>query len=166
MNEQTPLFPEPIDGVKGRYWLTPPDLMARLREEFRFDFDAAPYPRPAGFDALKAEWGERTWLNPPIEKGSSISAWVKKAVEENTKGKLIVAVLPFPRWMRYLVQAEADFRFPGPIHFLNPQGQPTKSEGGGHIPDIIVILQPQKSDSMALTSKPTAGGRKDEGEGA
>ena len=35
------------------YWLTPPDLMAELKAEFGFDFDACPYPLPDDFDGLK-----------------------------------------------------------------------------------------------------------------
>lgn len=37
------------------YWITPPDMYAALDNEFHFDFDAAPHPRPDGFDGLTAE---------------------------------------------------------------------------------------------------------------
>jgi len=135
------------DDVKGRFWLTPPDLMERLSTEFGFDFDAAPYPRPAGFNSLTAEWGRSTWVNPPVDHGSSITAWVKKGVEENKKGKLVVMLLPFPRWFRYLLAVDAEFRFPGPIHFLSPDGRRAPSEGGGRIPDILAILRPMTAQS-------------------
>lgn len=39
------------------YWLTPPDLMTRLQDEFHFDFDPCPYPKPPDFDGLNIEWG-------------------------------------------------------------------------------------------------------------
>src|SRR4051812_27328788 len=46
-------------GNNGKhYWLTPPDLYARLDAEFRFDFDPCPYPVPDGFDGLTCEWGQ------------------------------------------------------------------------------------------------------------
>lgn len=48
------------------YWLTPPDLMAKLQEEFNFDFDPCPYPKPDNFDGLVAEWGQRNYVNPPF----------------------------------------------------------------------------------------------------
>jgi hypothetical protein len=154
MSDQLGLFPEDIDEVGEAHWLTPPELMARLMAEFKFDFDACPYPRPSGLDSLKEEWGQSTWVNPPVGKGNSLSKWVRKAVDEHRKGKQVVMILPFPRWMRELVQEGAEFRFPGVIHFLNPQGRPAKSEGGGRIPDILVILKPNPSRNE-LTSKPS-----------
>ena len=32
------------------YWLTPDDLMKQLNDEFNFDFDPCPYPKPDDFD--------------------------------------------------------------------------------------------------------------------
>ena len=58
------------------YWLTPPDLMEKLRDEFAFDFDACPYPKPESFDGLTADWGGSTYVNPPF--GSFIGADGKK----------------------------------------------------------------------------------------
>ena len=48
------------------YWLTPPELMAQLQEEFNFDFDPCPYPKPDDFDGLRCEWGQRNYVNPPF----------------------------------------------------------------------------------------------------
>lgn len=48
------------------YWLTPPDLYARLNARFRFDFDPCPYPLPPGFDGLTCEWGRSNYVNPPF----------------------------------------------------------------------------------------------------
>ena len=144
--KQTALFSEDIDEVGDAHWLTPLWLMEQLEAEFHFDYDACPYPRPAGFDSKQEEWGQSTWVNPPVAKGknSSFSSWVHKAVEEHRKGKQVVMILPFPRWMRELLQEGAEFRFPGVIHFLNPRGIPSKSEGGGRIPDILVIMRPKE----------------------
>lgn len=47
------------------YWLTPPDLYAKLDEEFHFDFDPCPWPKPEGFDGLTCDWGQRNYVNPP-----------------------------------------------------------------------------------------------------
>lgn len=52
------------NGEDGKhYWLTPPDLYARLDAEFTFDFDPCPYPLPEGFDGLTCEWGETLLLD-------------------------------------------------------------------------------------------------------
>lgn len=53
----------PHEGIKNEghcYWLTPPELMASLRAEFGFDFDACPFPRPDNFDGLTQDWGHST----------------------------------------------------------------------------------------------------------
>ena len=142
-SQQTALVDGKIDEIGIRYWITPPELMQSLQKEFNFNFDACPFPRPAGLDNLREEWGSPAWMNPPICKGQSISKWVRKAVDEAKKGKTVVAVLPFPRWMRYILEVDAEFRFYGPIKFLNAKGQQSKSEGGGHIPDIIVVMKPK-----------------------
>ena len=52
------------------YWVTPPDLMKQLTDEFHFDFDPCPHPRPEGFDGLVVEWGKSNWVNPPFTGGS------------------------------------------------------------------------------------------------
>jgi hypothetical protein len=73
------------------YWLTPPAMYERLDEEFHFDFDPCPHPRPEGFDGLTCEWGERNYVNCMFPDGY---AFAKKALIEHQKGKLIAQVLP------------------------------------------------------------------------
>ena len=93
------------------YWLTPPDLYRALDAEFRFDFDPCPYPLPAGFDGLTCEWGQRNYVNPPF--GSIIhegrkkgpTAWVRKAIAEQKKGKLVVMVYPLDKWVLMMLAA-------------------------------------------------------------
>lgn len=82
------------------YWLTPPELMNELNNEFHFDFDACPYPRPEGFDGLTAEWGSSTYVNPPF---SGPTAWVRKAIAESEKGKQVVFVFPIYKWILMLL---------------------------------------------------------------
>ena len=140
---QTALTQGDIDEVGEDFWLTPPELMKALMDEFHFDFDACPFPRPAGLNNLKEDWGSVSWMNPPIGKGHSLSDWVNKAVEETKKGKTVVAILPLPRWFRKMLEVDAEFRFPGIVRFRNPKGRQAKSEGGGRIPDIIIVLRPK-----------------------
>ena len=96
---------------RKHYWLTPPELYARLDAEFHFTFDPCPYPLPDGFDGLTCDWGERNYVNPPfgsiihqgIKKGPT--AWVRKAIEQQAKGKLSVLVYPIDKWVLMLLSA-------------------------------------------------------------
>lgn len=105
------------------YWLTPPELMESLQSEFGFDYDACPYPKPDSFDGLKSDWGQSTYVNPPF--GSIISdgkkkgptAWARKAIEENKKGKDVVLVFPTDKWIHYLLNAGAHLRSLGDVRW-------------------------------------------------
>jgi len=97
---------------KRHYWLTPPDLYASLNAEFGpFDFDPCPWPKPEGFDGLTCEWGQRNYVNPPFgsimhngrKKGPT--AWMRKAIEEQRKGKLSVVVYPVDKWVLMMLAA-------------------------------------------------------------
>jgi len=99
------------NGDDGKhYWITPPDLYARLNAEFSFDFDPCPYPLPEGFDGLTCEWGQSSYCNPPFgsivhqgrKKGPT--AWVRKAITEWQKGKRVVLVYPIDKWVLMLVK--------------------------------------------------------------
>lgn len=82
------------------YWLTPPELLGTIRQEFSIDFDACPYPRPDSFDGLTADWGDSTYVNPPF---SGPTAWVRKAIMESERGKRVVFVFPLPKWALMLL---------------------------------------------------------------
>lgn len=99
------------NGGDGKhYWLTPPDLYARLDAEFHFDFDPCPYPLPPGFDGLTCEWGKSNYCNPPFgsimhqgpndkrPRKKGFTAWIRKAREEHAKGKTCVLVWPVDKW--------------------------------------------------------------------
>ena len=91
------LFGQIEAGVMGqnctkRYWQTPTELMAVLQKKYNFDFDPCPHPRPEGFDGLEIDWGKRNWCNPPFTGG--VMKWVRKAIEERSKGNLTVMILP------------------------------------------------------------------------
>lgn len=56
------------NGDDGKhYWLTPPDLFARLNARYSFNFDPCPYPKPEAFDGLTADWGSSSYVNPPSD---------------------------------------------------------------------------------------------------
>lgn len=100
------------NGENGKhYWLTPPDLYASLDAEFHFDFDPCPYPRPDDFDGLTCEWGHRNYVNPPFGsimhegKKKGPTAWMRKAIIEQQKGKLSVVVYPVDKWVLMMLNA-------------------------------------------------------------
>lgn len=100
------------NGGDGKhYWLTPPDLYAKLDAEFHFDFDPCPFPLPSGFDGLTCEWGKRNYVNPPFGsiihqgKKKGPTAWMRKSIEEHTKGKLVVIVYPIDKWVLMMLNA-------------------------------------------------------------
>ena len=96
---------------RKHYWLTPPDLYAELDAEFHFTFDPCPYPLPEGFDGLTCEWGERNYVNPPFGsiihqgKKKGPTAWMRKSIDENRKGKLVVIVYPVDKWVLMMLDA-------------------------------------------------------------
>lgn len=99
------------NGDDGKhYWLTPPELYARLDAEFRFDFDPCPHPLPVGFDGLTCEWGRSNYVNPPFGsiihegKKKGPTAWVRKAIIEHQKGKTVVLVYPVDKWVLMLMK--------------------------------------------------------------
>lgn len=106
---------------KDRHWLIPPDIYRALDQEFHFTFDPFPYPRPPGWDALKMDWGPVNFVNPPFVKEGKIglTAYVRKAIEENQKGKTVVLTLPIISYLNLLLGVGAEFRPMGRISWLD-----------------------------------------------
>src|ERR1039458_4540077 len=106
------------------YWLTPPELYAKLDAEFHFDFDPCPYPLPEGFDGLTCEWGKSNWVNPPFGsiihngKKKGPTAWARKVISEHDAGKTVVMVYPIPKWILMLLAAGAEVRNLGDVRWL------------------------------------------------
>lgn len=137
------------NGSDGKhYWLTPRDLMRRLKKEFAFTFDPCPYPKPDTFDGLEVEWGESNYVNPPfgsiVHKGKKIgpTAWAKKALIEYKKGKKVVFVYPIDKWILMMLAAGAEVRNLGDIRWCAIEdGTPGKGTGR-HI--ACFILDPKR----------------------
>lgn len=135
-----------LDGK--HYWLTPSDLYKSLDDEFHFDFDPCPYPLPDGFDGLTCEWGKSNYVNPPF--GSIIhqgrkkgpTAWVRKALLEQSKGKLVVLVYPVDKWVLMLLQAtHSSVRNLGDVRWLATEDRLAGAGTGRHI--ACFILRPE-----------------------
>src|SRR4051812_41072489 len=71
---------------------TPKDLYEDLNREFGpFGFDPCPLGGKEYMDGLKLDWPENCFVNPPFNE---IAKWVRKAVQELTKGKRVVMLIP------------------------------------------------------------------------
>lgn len=119
--------------LKKEYWLTPPEIYEDLDREFNFDFDPCPYPHKEGYDGTEVEWGESNYLNPPFRKsdgknGKGPTAFIRKAIEENKKGKTVVVMINTMSFINMLVEAGAEMRSMGRVKWLDGKtGEPWKS---------------------------------------
>lgn len=75
-----------LDEMKDDTYATPKWILDMYKDYF----DPCPLNFNPEFDGLSIEWAERTYVNPPY---SDPKPWVKKAIEEKNKGKLIVMLL-------------------------------------------------------------------------
>ena len=123
-----------------RYWLTPPDLYAKLDAEFHFDFDPCP-PAPEGLRAWDglSEWGQRNFVNPPFrKKDGSPTGFVRKAIEQQRKGKTSVLLLPTQSYVNLLLEAGAELRSLGRVRWVaGEDGEPMRSPS----PITVFILR-------------------------
>lgn len=105
----------------GDYWLTPPARYQAWDAEFGFDFDPCPYPLPPGWDGIKMEWGQCNWVNAPFSRddGPGITAFVRKGIAEQEKGKTSVFIVPVPELLNLLIAAGAEIRPVGRMPFLD-----------------------------------------------
>lgn len=134
-------------GQDGKhYWLTPPDLYAQLNFEFGFDFDPCPFPKPDDFDGLTAEWGQSNYVNPPFGavvvngKKKGPTAWARKAIAENAKGKRVVLVYPIDKWMLMLLAAGAQVRNLGDVRWVATEDGSAGVGTGRHV--ACFVLEP------------------------
>jgi phage N-6-adenine-methyltransferase len=132
-------------------WETPWEFFEPINNEFGFTLDAAAAPEntkvKSAFitedqDGLKTDWGINiVWLNPPYGKGRQpISAWVKKAADEATKGATTVMLIPArtnTNWFHDICLKQGEVRF--------VRGRP-KFGGADHglpQPLCLVIFRPE-----------------------
>ena len=135
------------DVDKKHYWLTPPELYETLDKEFNFDFDPCPFPLPDKFDGLTCDWKNSNYVNPPF--GSIIhqgrkkgpTAWVRKSIEENKKGKQVVFLYPVDKWILMMIKAGAKIRNLGDVKWLATEDKTPCKGTGRHI--ACFVLKPK-----------------------
>ena len=147
-----------VDGK--HYWLTPPDMYNDLCEEFNFDFDPCPFPKPEDFDGLTCEWGESNYVNPPFgsvmhqgpedkkPKKKGNTAWVRKAIIEYEKGKKVVLVFPLDKWVLMLLKVVSEVRNLGDVKWLATEDREAGKGTGRHI--ACFVLDPSVKRSSDL----------------
>lgn len=156
------------NGEDGKhYWLTPPALMQEMQLEFGFNFDPCPYPKPEEFDGLTCEWGTSNYVNPPfgsilvfpttncqhevatpksktcihcgrVGKKKGPTAWVRKAITEQEKGKDVVIVFPVDKWLLMLVKAGAEIRNLGDVKWVATEDGSEGKGTGRHIAQFVL----------------------------
>lgn len=151
------LGPEFIDTSnrvdKKHYWLMPVDKYSILNDEFNFDFDPCPFPRPDGFDGLEVEWGKSNWVNPPFtgmakevgKRKIGPMAWARKALMERQKGKTSVLIFPIyqVRVISFLEDNGAEIRYIGKIRWIACEdGTPNPTSSSNIQPCLLLILRP------------------------
>lgn len=121
------------------YWLTPPELLNSLNEEFHFDTDPCPFPKPNDYDGLTAEWGLSNYVNPPFGsiihngKKKGPTAWARKAIIEQSKGKDVVMVYPLDKWVLMLIEAASEIRNLKDVRWLATEDGSIGPGNGRHI---------------------------------
>jgi hypothetical protein len=136
------------NGVDGKhYWLVPPEVYVPLHLEFQFDFDPCPYPMPPGFDGLTCGWGQSNWVNPPFGsilhegKKKGPTAWMRKAITEQQRGKTSVVVYPIDKWVLLMLEAcgvTTEVRNLGDVKWLATEDGSQGKGTGRHIACFIL----------------------------
>ncbi len=143
------------NGADGKhYWLTPPALLAELSAlHGPFDFDPCPCPLPEGFDGLTCEWGQCSYVNPPFGsilhegKKKGPTAWARKAIAEQKKGRKVVLVYPIDKWVLMLLAAGAKVSNLGDVRWLATEDGSQGKGTGRHI--ACFVLEPDATPEGA-----------------
>ena len=100
-------------------------------------FDPCPLADDWAENGLEIDWGSRTYCNPPY---SNPMPWVKKAIAESKKGKLVVMLLRVDtstRWFAALVEANAEILwFSRRLKF---------TDKAANFPSMLVILTQERN---------------------
>ena len=114
---------------------TPKEFYERLNKKYRFTFD--PCPLNPKFDGLSGkEWGRRNFVFPPY--GKEIHKWVIKALNQCSKGKLVVMLLPARTDTSYF--HKYILRYAREIWFIRGRLKFSDMKQGAPFPSMIVVF--------------------------
>lgn len=123
------------------HWPTPESLYNELNAEFKFNDD--PCALFDTHDGLERDWGTRTYVNPPY--GRTVDRWLRKAVAESKRGKLVVMLLPSrtdTRWWHEYVMNASEIRFiKGRLKFNG-------AKWNCPFPSVVVVFRPKVADGQ------------------
>jgi len=136
------------------YWVTPRNVYDKLNNEFDFDYDPCPFPRPENYDGLDCNWGKSNWVNPPFtgmakEPGKrkiGPMAWARKAIQERDKGNKSVLIFPIyqVRAISFLEDNGAEVRYFGKIRWLAVEDGTENPTSTQNIqPCLLLVVKPQ-----------------------
>ena len=118
-------------------------MYRELDDEFHFYFDPCPCPRPDGYDSLQVDWGTVNYVNPPFRRhdgvdGQAPTAFVRKAIQEQQKGKTSVLTLPVQSYVNLLLESRAELRSAGRVRWLEVE---TREPSPSPSPIVIAVLR-------------------------
>jgi hypothetical protein len=122
----------------GRFWLTPPEVKAMIKQEFGEYWDAYPHPLPDGHDALTMDWPDDEdviYVNAPFTKkdelhGRSLIEFTRKGIAERKGGKTVIMAIPTTDSANLLFAEGAEMRPLGRLAWIDVDtGQPWPNPG-------------------------------------
>lgn len=123
-------------------WKTPESLLSVIRKEFGEFYD--PCPLNADFDGLEREWASVNYVNPPYSRFLK-EAFIRKAVKEWRKGKIVVMLLPVSTSTKIFhecILPYAEIRFlRGRVRFegVNSKGEFVSNKTGQHDSMLVIF---------------------------
>ena len=97
-----------------------------LEDQYGVIRDMFPYPRPAGYDALKAAFpvDACAYINSDFLDGAPLVGAARKCVAEAQLGKRVVMVAPCPPHIQTLLTVGFNLRMvPDDLPFVKPHGR-------------------------------------------
>ena len=122
-------------------WMTPPQIIEELTQEFGVMFDPCPKHWNGLWDGLEISWKKVTFVNPPY---GNMKAWVKKCHDEWLMGKTVILLIP-PRtcasYFHNWIYQKAELRFiRGRLKFIDGRN-PTDKPKAAPFPSMLCVFR-------------------------